>query len=93
MPKKGGKAGFFELAHRGTIFLDEIGGISPKLQSRLLRVIEEREVMRIGGDHIIPVDIRVIAATNEDLWQKVKDGRFRKDLYYRLNVLELALPP
>ncbi len=91
--KKGGKAGFFELAHRGTIFLDEIGGISPKLQSRLLRVIEEREVMRIGGDHIIPVDIRVIAATNEDLWQKVKDGRFRKDLYYRLNVLELALPP
>lgn len=91
--KKGGKAGFFELAHGGTIFLDEIGGISPKLQSRLLRVIEEREVMRIGGDHIIPVDIRIIAATNKDLWQKVKDGKFRKDLYYRLNVLELALPP
>lgn len=91
--KKGGKAGFFELAHGGTIFLDEIGGISPKLQSRLLRVIEEREVMRIGGDHIIPVDIRIIAATNKNLWQKVKDGKFRKDLYYRLNVLELALPP
>jgi propionate catabolism operon transcriptional regulator len=91
--RKGGKSGFFELAHGGTIFLDEIGEISPKLQSRLLRVLEEHEVMRIGGDRIIPVDIRVVAATNKKLWELVERGEFREDLYYRINVLELYVPP
>lgn len=90
---KGGKQGFFELAHRGTIFLDEIGEISSKLQSRLLRVLQEREIMRIGDDKIIPVDVRIIAATNKNLSQMVKDGSFREDLYYRLSVLDLHLPP
>lgn len=91
--RKGGKAGYFELAHGGTIFLDEIGEISEKLQARLLRVLEEREVMRIGGDRIIPVNIRVVAATNRKLWQLVEKGKFRQDLYYRINVLELEIPP
>ncbi|MEK4028218.1 sigma 54-interacting transcriptional regulator [Pseudobacillus sp. FSL P4-0506] len=90
---KGGKQGFFELAHRGTIFLDEIGEISPKLQSRLLRVLQEREIMRIGDDKIIPVDVRIIAATNKNLIHMVKAGDFREDLYYRLSVLDLNLPP
>ncbi len=91
--RKGGKQGFFELAHGGTIFLDEIGEITPKLQSRLLRVLEEHEVMRIGGDRLIPVNIRVIAATNKNLWHLVQQGEFREDLYYRINVLELHIPP
>ncbi|OCA81285.1 sigma 54-interacting transcriptional regulator [Pseudobacillus wudalianchiensis] len=90
---KGGKQGFFELAHRGTIFLDEIGEISAKLQSRLLRVLQEREIMRIGDDKIIPVDVRIIAATNKNLIHMVKKGDFREDLYYRLSVLDLHLPP
>ncbi|MFK2825290.1 sigma 54-interacting transcriptional regulator [Bacillus sp. B190/17] len=90
---KGGKQGFFELAHRGTIFLDEIGEISPKLQSRLLRVLQEREIMRIGDDKVIPVDVRIIAATNKNLIHMVKEGDFREDLYYRLSVLDLNLPP
>ncbi|WP_257350980.1 sigma 54-interacting transcriptional regulator [Pseudalkalibacillus decolorationis] len=90
---KGGKPGFFELAHRGTIFLDEIGEISPKLQSRLLRVLQEREIMRIGDDKVIPVDVRIIAATNKNLIQMVKSTDFREDLYYRLSVLDLVLPP
>lgn len=91
--KKGGKPGLFELAHGGTIFLDEIGRISLDLQARLLRVLQEKEVMRLGGDRIIPVDVRVIAATNQDLRQAVRRGAFRDDLYYRLNVLNLVIPP
>ena len=91
--RKGGKPGLFELAHGGTIFLDEIGEISPKLQSRLLRVLEEREVMRIGGDKIITINLRILAATNKKLWQMVENGEFREDLYYRLNILELQIPP
>lgn len=91
--RKGGKPGLFELAHGGTIFLDEIGEISPKLQSRLLRVLEEREVMRIGGDKIISVNIRILAATNKKLWELVERGEFREDLYYRINVFELHIPP
>lgn len=91
--RKGGKPGLFELAHGGTIFLDEIGEISPKLQSRLLRVLEEREVMRIGGDRIISVNIRILAATNKKLWELVERGEFREDLFYRINVFELHLPP
>ena len=91
--KKGGKRGLFELAHRGTLFLDEIGELSPNLQARLLRALQEREIMRIGGDSIIPVDVRIIAATNKDLRGLVEEGSFREDLYYRLNMLFLHLPP
>lgn len=91
--RKGGKPGLFELAHGGTIFLDEVGEMPLPLQSRLLRVLEEREVLRIGGDRILPVNIRVIAATNKNLWEMVEQGGFREDLYYRLNVLELRIPP
>ena len=87
-----GKAGIFEQAHKGTIFLDEIGEMPLSLQSRLLRVIQEREVTRIGSQSVIPVDIRIITATNRDLFAEVKAGNFRKDLYYRLNVLTLKLP-
>ena len=90
---KGGKQGFFELAHGGTIFLDEIGEIPDFIQTRLLRVLQEREVMRVGGDRVIPVDIRVVAATNRKLWDLVKEGKFRSDLYFRLNVLHMELPP
>jgi len=90
--KKGGKIGMFELAHGGTIFLDEVGEIPLSLQGRLLRVLQEREVLRVGGDYIFNVDIRVIAATNVDLYQKVKEGKFREDLYFRLNVLDLRIP-
>lgn len=90
---KGGRQGYFELAHRGTIFLDEIGEIPTQIQTRLLRVLQEKEVLRVGGDRIIPVDIRVIAATNQKLWQLVKEGKFRDDLYFRLSVLHLRVPP
>lgn len=90
---KGGKPGLFELAHGGTIFLDEINSISPNLQGKLLRVLEERETMRIGSDYVIPLDIRIVAATNEELKTMVEEGRFRRDLFYRLNILELHIPP
>lgn len=90
---KGGKMGLFEQAHRGTIFLDEISEISPKLQGRLLRVLQEREIMRLGDDRVIPVDIRVIAATNRDLHALMRQGGFREDLYYRVDILRLAIPP
>jgi PAS domain S-box-containing protein len=89
--KKGGKIGLFELAHNGTIFLDEIGDMDKGLQARLLRVLEERRVMRLGSDALIPVNIRVIAATNIDLRKQVVMGHFRNDLYYRLNVLNLPI--
>lgn len=91
--KKGGKSGLFELAHGGTIFLDEIGEMPLSLQARILRVLQEREVMRLGGDRIIPVDIRVIAATNQNLLSLVQERRFRSDLYYRLDILRLHIPP
>ena len=91
--RKGGKIGYFELAHEGTILLDEIGDLSPELQTRLLRVIQEKKIIRVGGTRIIPIDARVIAATNCSLIEQVNEGRFREDLYYRLNVLHLHIPP
>ncbi len=87
-----GKAGLFELAHGGTIFLDEIAEMDPTTQGRLLRVLQEKKVMRLGSDQVIPVDVRVVAATNKNLRKLVADGRFRDDLYYRLDVLQLRLP-
>lgn len=90
---KGGKAGFFEMAHKGTIFLDEIGEMPLEMQVQLLRVIQEKEVRRIGSDKVLPIEVRVIAATNRDLQGEVRKGSFREDLYYRLNVLELKIPP
>lgn len=90
--KKGGKVGLFQQANGGTIFLDEIGDISLKMQAKLLRVIEEREIMKIGGDRIIPIDVRIIAATNRDLKQMIYDKTFRKDLYYRLREGYIHLP-
>lgn len=89
---KGGKIGLFEQSHGGTLFLDEIAEIPMELQSKLLRVIQEREVMRLGDDKIIPIDIKIIAATNKNLYEYVKKGTFREDLYYRLDVLMLKLP-
>lgn len=91
--RRGGKAGFFEEAHRGTIFLDEIGDMPLRLQARLLRVLQEKEIVRVGGTRVIPVDVRVIAASNRDLSRLVEEGQFRSDLYYRLNVLPLYVPP
>lgn len=91
--RKEGKIGLFELAHKGTIFLDEIGEIPLNLQGRLLRVLEERVIMRLGDDRVIPIDVRVIAATNKDLVALVNDKCFREDLYYRINVLRLQIPP
>ncbi|WP_052400672.1 sigma 54-interacting transcriptional regulator [Oceanobacillus jeddahense] len=90
---KGGRQGVFELAHEGTIFLDEIGEIPSHIQTRLLRVLQEKEVMRIGADHVTPVDIRIVAATNQKLWNLVQEGKFRLDLYFRLSVLHLNIPP
>ena len=90
---KEGKAGFFELAHGGTLFLDEISEIPLYLQGRLLRVLQEQEVMRLGHDRVIPVDVRIITATNRPLVPLIEQGLFRDDLFYRLNVLSLHLPP
>jgi transcriptional regulator with PAS, ATPase and Fis domain len=82
-----------ELAHGGTVFLDEVGDISAELQTKLLRFLQEREFERVGGTQPIYVDVRVIAATNRDLSSAIKEGRFRADLYYRLNVIPVSLPP
>ena len=90
---RGGREGVFELAHGGTLFLDEIGEIPRETQVELLRALQEKEIRRVGGSRVIPVDVRIIAATNKDLLQETVEGRFREDLYYRLDVLDLKLPP
>lgn len=91
--KKGGKQGLFEMAHKGTLFLDEIGDMPLNLQGKLLRVLQERVVRPVGGSRYIPVDVRCIFATNKNLKEEVQAGRFRSDLYYRINVLTLHIPP
>jgi transcriptional regulator with PAS, ATPase and Fis domain len=91
--RRGGKMGLFEQAHGGTIFLDEIGEMLEQCQVRLLRVLQEYEVYRLGDNRTIPIDIRVIAATNRDLWSLVKNRKFREDLYYRLEALTIEVPP
>jgi len=87
------KKGLFEIADKGTLFLDEIGEINVSMQAKLLRVLQEKEVTHVGGNKAIKVDVRVLAATNRDLEAMVKDGRFREDLYYRLNVIPITVPP
>jgi len=90
---RGGKKGYFEEANGGTIFLDEIGDINLALQAKLLRVLQEKEIIRVGGTRPIPVNVRVIAATNANLEQRISEGTFREDLYYRLNVVPIFVPP
>jgi transcriptional regulator with GAF, ATPase, and Fis domain len=87
------RAGRFEMAHRGTIFLDEVADMSPALQVKILRVLQEREFERVGGDKTLKVDVRIVAASNQDLESAVNEKRFREDLYYRLNVIPVTLPP
>ncbi len=87
------KKGLFEVAHQGTIFFDEIGTVGPQTQAKLLRVIQEGEFMRLGGNETVKVDVRILAATNADLKTLVSEGRLREDLYYRLNVISIPLPP
>ncbi len=91
--KKTGKPGLFEMAHEGTILLDEISATSLKVQTLMLRVLQEREVMRIGGDRLIPVNVRIIANANKEMCEEITNGSFREDLYFRLNVLQINIPP
>ncbi|MDO5415811.1 MAG: sigma 54-interacting transcriptional regulator [Lachnospiraceae bacterium] len=91
--RKGGRPGLFEFAHKGTLFLDEVEGMSQAMQVKLLRVLQEQEIMRVGGNQIIHVDVRIVAATNESLEERVEEGSFRRDLYYRLNALPVLIPP
>jgi transcriptional regulator with PAS, ATPase and Fis domain len=87
------KKGLFEIAHGGTVFLDEIGDLSQFIQVKLLRVVQEREFMRVGETETVSVDVRLISATNRDLEQEIIQGRFREDLYVRLNVFPITIPP
>lgn len=91
--RKGGKIGLFEIANNGTIFLDEIESMSKNLQVKLLRAIQEKEIMRVGGDRMIPINVRIIATSNENILKMIEEGTFRKDLYYRLNTLPITIPP
>lgn len=91
--RSGGKPGKLELAHHGSVFLDEIGDLPLEMQPKLLRVLEEKELERVGGTSVIPTDFRLIAASNQDLESMVSQGRFRRDLFYRLNVIRLHIPP
>ena len=90
---RGGKMGDFEAANGGSIFLDEVDSLSPNMQAKLLRVLQEREIKKVGSTKSIPIDVRFIFATNKDLYQMMKDGEFREDFYYRINVIHLRLPP
>lgn len=90
---RGGKIGLFELAHGGTIFLDEIGEMPLNLQAKILRVLEEKEIRRVGDDKVIPIDLRIISATNINMQKKISQGEFRSDLYYRLNLLDITVAP
>lgn len=90
---KGGKKGLFEEANGGTLFLDEIGEITPSIQAKLLRVLQEKEITRVGGTQAVDIDVRIIAATNQNQEEAVKKGAFREDLYYRINVFPIAIPP
>jgi len=91
--KKGGKIGLFELASNGTIFLDEIGDLPLSMQAKLLRVLQEKRIQRVGGEKLIDINARIISATNRDLEKMVEEGKFREDLYYRLNVINIDIPP
>lgn len=91
--RRGGKPGVFEMAHKGTLFLDEIGDMGLEMQSRLLRILETKELVRVGGDRVIPLDIRVLSASHKPLQQLVQENRFRRDLFYRLAALRLHIPP
>lgn len=91
--RRGGKAGLFELAHAGSIFLDEVGEMSLPLQARMLRILQERMVMRLGGNRLLPINVRIIAATNRDIVDYIQRGLFREDVFYRLNTLLLEIPP
>ena len=91
--KKGGKVGLFELADGGTIFLDEIGELPMQHQAKLLRTLQEKEIMRVGGDDVVPIDVRVICATNQNIPELIEKGLFRRDLYYRINLLMIHIPP
>lgn len=91
--KKGGKSGLFEIANNGTIFLDEISEIPFELQSKLLRVLQEKEIIKLGGTHIIPINVRVLSATNVNLFQMMEDGKFRRDLFYRISTFQIEVPP
>ncbi|MCJ9714376.1 sigma 54-interacting transcriptional regulator, partial [Bordetella hinzii] len=90
--RRGGKPGLFESAHNGTLFLDEVGDMPPALQIRLLRVLQERQVMPVGGSEAVPVNVRIIAATHRDLSAMVAAGAFRQDLFFRLNILRIDMP-
>jgi propionate catabolism operon transcriptional regulator len=90
---KEGKKGLFELAHNGTLFLDEVSELPLPFQGKLLRALQEREIRRIGDDRIIPIDVRIIAATNKGLRSMAENGQFRRDLYFRLDILEITIPP
>lgn len=91
--KRGGKKGLFEEANKGSIFLDEIGELSSQMQVKLLRVLQEKEIIRVGGTKPIPIDVRIIAATNKHLEKEIENGNFREDLYYRLNRIPIHIPP
>lgn len=91
--KKGGKKGKFEMANNGTLFLDEIGDMSLNLQAKLLRVLQNQTIVPVGGNSPIPLNLRIIAATNKDLRNEIKEGTFREDLFYRLNVIPIVIPP
>jgi TyrR family helix-turn-helix protein len=88
-----GKKGFFELANEGTLFLDEIGELSIPMQSKLLRALQEKEIMRVGGNTVFPINVRIISATNVNLRKAIEEGKFREDLYYRLNIIPIDIPP